>query len=332
MPASYRSINYSLRPAKAIERKMLCTAFRRLQPIQRVEEYRYVGFGAIHFSDFYLFHRELGISDMLSIERETDSKACFRFNKPFKCIELKFGPSSEVLPGLDWEKNSIVWLDYDDPLDRSIISDIATLTQRLSAGSVLIVSVNAHPRPDPGVEARQRYEEETGSSFNLDDYRMRIVQELVGEKLPSDVTGVHLRGQELGRVFHRIIAGEIAEQLSIRNGLISAEDRLLFRQLFNFRYSDSAKMITVGGVFYDSSQIDRMDKCDFEFLPFVRTGSDAYAIEVPQLTPKEIRHLNSQLPSVPATKLCAPGVPSGDLTRFLEVYRYFPTFSEIFNG
>lgn len=65
MPGSYRIINYPLRPAKAIERRMLCAAFERLHPFQRIERYRYVGFGSIYFSDFQLLHRQLGITDML---------------------------------------------------------------------------------------------------------------------------------------------------------------------------------------------------------------------------------------------------------------------------
>jgi len=70
MPPSYRIINYALRPAKAIERRMLCAAFERLHPFQRIQDYRYVGFGSIYFSDFQLLHRQLGITDMLSIERD----------------------------------------------------------------------------------------------------------------------------------------------------------------------------------------------------------------------------------------------------------------------
>ena len=39
---SYESINYALRPAKAIERRMLCEVFRRLYPFQPIDQYGYV--------------------------------------------------------------------------------------------------------------------------------------------------------------------------------------------------------------------------------------------------------------------------------------------------
>src|SRR6266851_4701805 len=39
-----------MRPAKSIERKMLAESFRRLHPFQRINEYRYIGFGSIYIS------------------------------------------------------------------------------------------------------------------------------------------------------------------------------------------------------------------------------------------------------------------------------------------
>ncbi len=65
---SYRKINYRVRPAKSIQRKMLCDALLRLSFFEPVENYRYVGFGSTTFTDFILFHKILGIKDMISIE------------------------------------------------------------------------------------------------------------------------------------------------------------------------------------------------------------------------------------------------------------------------
>ena len=63
MVDSFRRIDYSLRPAKHAERRMLCDVFRRLTHFQPVETYCYVGFGSVWFSDFVLFHRALGVSE-----------------------------------------------------------------------------------------------------------------------------------------------------------------------------------------------------------------------------------------------------------------------------
>lgn len=329
MPGSYRIINYTLRPAKAIERRMLCAAFERLYPFQRIERYRYVGFGSIYFSDFQLLHRELGITDMLSIEKDISAKACFRFNRPYKCVRLKFATSAEVLPTLDWRRRTILWLDYDDRLNVDILGDIATVCLRATSGSLVVVSLNAQPDAEPNKEDRDRYQEETGKSFDLSDYRVRIAKKLIGEKLPAGTSGADLRGQGLAKVFREIIHNEIAEQLSIRNAMLPAEEKILYRQLFHFRYRDGAQMLTVGGIFYRAAEERTVAACGFDKLPFTRSGPEHCGIKAPCLTAKEVRHLNSQLPTKSSVKLRAPGVPDADIQRYAEVYRYFPAFSEI---
>lgn len=329
MPGSYRVINYALRPAKAIERRMMCATFERLHPFQRIEEYRYIGFGSIYFSDFQLLHRELGISDMLSIEKDVSAEACFRFNLPYNCIELRFGSSSEVLPTLDWRPLTIFWLDYDDRLNVDILGDLATVCSRATGGSVVVISVNAQPDAEPSKEDRDTYEEETGRLFDLGEYRVRIAKELVGEKLPAGTSGAGLRGQDLAKVFREMIHNEIAEQLSIRNAMLPTEERILYRQLFHFRYRDGAQMLTVGGILCRAAEVQTLAACDFDTLPFVRSTSEHCDIKVPCLTSKEIRHLNSQLPRSPPAELDAPGVPNADVRRYVEIYRYFPTFTEV---
>ena len=72
-------LDYRLRPAKSIERKMLAESFRRLSQFGRVDLYRYVGFGSLYFSDFLLFHKLLGFKHMLSIEKSDDSNVQSRF-------------------------------------------------------------------------------------------------------------------------------------------------------------------------------------------------------------------------------------------------------------
>ncbi len=96
--SSYQGINYSLRPGKATERKMLCEAFRKLSFFRKLESYQYVGFGSTYFSDFSLFHKSLGLKNMISIEQNTQDCYRFEFNKPFKCIDLRLGHSNNILP------------------------------------------------------------------------------------------------------------------------------------------------------------------------------------------------------------------------------------------
>ena len=141
---SYRLIDYTLRPAKFAERKMLCDMLSRLKAFGSLENYWYIGFGSIWFADCVLFHRTLGIEHMISIEKETAHKARFVFNKPYRSIELNMGNSAQILPNLDcWGLRSIIWLDYDDPLSPSILDDVRTVATRAGSGTALIVTVQA---------------------------------------------------------------------------------------------------------------------------------------------------------------------------------------------
>ena len=60
-PRNDEIMNYLFRPAKNIERKMLCEALSRLSIISDVKHYQYVGFSSVYFADFSLFHKQLGI-------------------------------------------------------------------------------------------------------------------------------------------------------------------------------------------------------------------------------------------------------------------------------
>ena len=108
--SSFRRIDYSIRPAKHAERRMLCDIFRRLRPFGRIEDYIYIGFGSVWFSDFSLFHRALGVKKMLSIEHAADAQARIEENKPFN-IPVDYRSSADVLPDLDWSSRMFLWLD-----------------------------------------------------------------------------------------------------------------------------------------------------------------------------------------------------------------------------
>lgn len=318
MSRSYEDINYSLRPAKNIERKMLCEALRRLSPFGKVESYRYIGFGSTYFTDFSLFHKGLGIVNMISIERDVDNEERFLFNVPFKCVRMQFGESTSVLPSLSWDTRTIIWLDYDGKLDSSALADVKFFCSNASSGSVIVVSVNAHPEPFHSLNPEER-----------PAARLAKLRRLVGQdKVPVDVEGKGLTNWGLASVCHRIICNEIDETLSERNAGRFDAERFLYKQLFHFRYQDGARMLTTGGVVHDAGQDPQFAACSFDDLDFVRTGDGPYGISVPNLTYRELRHLDAQLPTDDEGKLHAPGVREADLRKYVATYRWFPHFTE----
>lgn len=310
--SSHRVIHYGLRPAKNIERKMIGEALQRLTHFKNLHKYRYIGFGSRYFSDFTLIHKTLGIHQMISIEKDSTNKDWFEFNRPYKCVIPIYNHSNSILPSLDWNILTILWLDYDGKLDTSVFSDIMSFCSSAIAGSVLLVTVNADTN--------------TGQFTSFED-RMREFSNDIGEsRIPSGIKGKDLNKKNNPRVLRKIIDNEILEKLSIRNGVLPVEQRLTYRQLFNFVYEDGAQMLTVGGIIYEEGQENILEKCSFSDFEYIRTGEQFYKIEVPNLTFREIHYLNQHLPL--AGKFPTSFIPSKEINQYAQIYRYFPTFTE----
>jgi len=95
------SVQYDLRPAKQVERRMFVDAFQRLaQAGFEIRDYQYTGFGSIFFVDFIIFHKLLGISKMLSIEHDERIETRVKFNCPFECVDVKIDLATNVIPTL----------------------------------------------------------------------------------------------------------------------------------------------------------------------------------------------------------------------------------------
>jgi hypothetical protein len=315
---SYRKIDYRLRPAKSIERKMLAEAFRKLSEFGRVDKYTYVGLGSVYFSDLILFHRALGFRRMVSIEDEDDTiiQDRFLFNVPFsrKSLELRFGSAGNEMAQMSWDVRSIVWLDYDRKLSSDKLSDIAFVCSKAVSGSVIIVSVNA--------SSASTDEELTEEGKPIEKFKSAMG----AGRVPAGTTSKSLSGWGTAQVCRTIIQNEIEEALKQRNGILPPGGKMRYQQLFNFRYSDGAKMLTVGGVLYDEGQEHILKKCAFDQLDFYRPGEDAHNIRAPLLTFKELRALDAHLPS--DFDGCTVPVPAEDIEKYAEVYRYFPYFVE----
>ena len=311
-----KSLNYDIRVSKTIERKMLCETFARLSAFSSISSYRYIGMGSYYFTDFRLFHRNLVIVDMVSMEWDTGNKPRFHFNRPFNCVEVMFGTSSEIIPDLSWEKKTILWLDYDSHLDASKLLDIKEFVAKAAPGSLLIVTLAADTKDLEEQDMTKRLEK---------------IKAVVGRnRVPRDVEEKNLPKWGTAKLYRRIVNDEVYETLAIRNGGQDSSQSLQYKQLFNFHYTDGAKMVTTGGLIYNQQQEKVIDNGLFDSLNFIRSGEAEYSIERPVLTYKELRYLDSILPQPLDTEqiLMAQGIPKNDVTSYKELYRYFPTFTE----
>ena len=318
MSASYRVIDYSLRPAKFAERKMLSEALGRLKVFGSLRTYRYVGFGSVWFADCVLFHRSLGIEELISIEREREHEGRFRFNNPYRGIELRMDDSAAVLPSLDWGHRTIVWLDYDDPLSPAILDDVRTVATRACPGTALIVSVQTEKILDKRDAGNDPVHVKVPEQFHR----------LFGDdRTPQNLSSADLRGWRLSKTSRRAVGEEIANGLKQANAARTLGQRMEFRQVVAFEYADGAKMTTLGGVFVDEGQGAVFEGADFGDLSFYRGGDDALRIEVPMLTPREMRHLDRSLPRREGEAMDFGEMPSRDADLYATLYRYLPNFA-----
>jgi hypothetical protein len=323
-------INYTLRPAKHAERKMFCETFGRLSALDNLKNYRYIGMGSAYFSDFSLFHKTLGISKLVSIEGEDEGyqKERINFNKPYSCIDVKFGYTHEVLPALPWDQwknKSIVWLDYVDSLMSYMLGDLDTVIFNIQPGSVILISVNI--------------EKEVNNNPNLKisdkDYRIKKLIENVGrENIPTRAYDMNLSVEKNKIIIREIINNSILTALKNKNCGLEAENQILYQQLFNIYYKDSADMLTVGGIIYNKEQAVILNKM-FSNLDFVRSDEKCFDLVVPKLTYREIHALDKLLPNKKTNKtgIAKTGrkkipLSEEDIKNYAKIYRYFPTFTE----
>ena len=313
--SSTRAVNYSIRANKHIERRMLFEVLQRLDRLPpRLSTYRYVGFGGIYFTDLLLAHRDLGISDLVSIEKTTHRDR-FEFNKPLACIALRFDTSGKVLPTVLAELGdapAIFWLDYDGLIDQSVIADAALVAGAATPWTVLIITVNC----EPGPEAE----------------RLATVRRRLGNALPPDITyAAQLGGWKLGNLSHRMITGAIDATLVDRNAAIAPKERMLYHQLVRFHYADGAKMMTTGGIFCTAADAGVLPET-FSGLPQLRERAEPpLLLDAPILTAREVRHLSDQLPEKgpPAPRPSAPGLAPSDVERFADMYRHYPLYAQV---
>jgi hypothetical protein len=293
MPRSYENT-----PSKAVARLIFIDLLRRLTPIRPPKDYQYVGFGALEFVDFDLIHRQVGIADMISIEK-SGSIERYEWNRPFNSITVIGGRASTILPSIDWSRPSIVWLDYTDPLKTEVIGDVETVARRLIPGSVLAITLNAHPL-----------------KFGEGGRKAELEKNITPERVPLGVSDDRLGDWGLAEVQYEVLAAVIKESFASRG------DGASFRQLLHIHYKDSARMQILGGIVSAPDIEAILDQCRFDDMPETRSAKDALYIRVPLLTHRERAWADQQLPLVPgASSLVMPGIDPKDLHDYADVYR-----------
>jgi hypothetical protein len=321
---SFEHIDYSVRRAKYAERRMLRDIFRRLRPFGQVEDYEYIGLGSVWFSDFLLFHRSLGIKSMISIEKAEGAKARFEYNRPFH-IDLRFGHTSKVLPKTNLQGRKVIWLDYDDALRPEILRDVRTVALKAGSGSLLAVTVRCSASRETDQFRTERAE---GDESDTRNPSARFMDNFSDFKVRDDIIDADLEGYVFGRLSLELINEQVDDVLSKRK----ATDVGLVKRLpvCSFEYADGAQMTTAVMLFVGEAEEPLVGECDFQSLDFI-DGQDPVYIDVPNITPKEFRDLEQQLPLPEGAQLDCGVVPPEQVSQFVKFYRYLPNYAVIEN-
>lgn len=315
--ASFEAINYSVRPNKCVERKIIFESLSRLSLAFKFSDYHYVGMGSMWFVDFVMAHKYLAIKNLTSFElAEYHPRA--EFNRPYKNINVIAGPAADGIAEFDWTKPAIVWLDYDSGADNpAIFDDSADLAARISFDSILMVTVNAH----------------LGTIPKLDEHGKEVTKHeslrlMLKDAAPSKEEFPHINAKKFPSVLATCLIRHIerAHRRSGRGGK--------FVPFLNFKYTDNAPMITVGGMFVNEVSEGKLLN-DPHFKDSEYFSEELYEISIPPLTHRERMALDALLPSEASLSQAEVKDVLGftlrqdQLDGYSKFYKLYPTYGEL---
>lgn len=288
---------YAFRPAKRIQRLMFCDMLRCLRVVRPMRDYLYVGLGHWQFVDFELMRREVGIVDMLSIERNTNDKPRFENNLPYSEVRLQFGEAYDHLQDLDPETPTVVWLDYTATLRSDVLRDLRLLAERLKPGSIIAATVNSHP--------------------GREDERLTRLRALLGEDIvPGDVVEEELDRAGLPKVQRRILMEQVADAAATRPQPVE------LRQTMLVTYADAAPMLFWAALLDDgSTEISSAYKA-MQHLEEFRDGDQPLEVTVPVLSTREVTGLNELMSQGQRPQV--KGLTTSECDAYIELRRWYP--------
>jgi hypothetical protein len=308
---SPKKINYETRPFKFTERKMLLSTFIRL--CNKYEDfYQYIGFGGLSFTDFKLFHKELHISNMHSIEGGDFSIDRLSFNNPYSFIKIYKEFSTSALTKIDLSKKSIIWLDYDGDLDNYMFEDLSILMNKLPIGSIYLMTCN-----------KQLKSEKTGEIYQVEEFKEKF-----GSKVPFDIKSKNFSGEENHKTIRKMLLIHIENIIKGRN---RNNENIKFQQLYNIIYQENrgAKMFTFGGIITEKeTEFSTLNLSD---LLFIRTDDNIYRIEVPNITFKEEVYINQHVGNdQKIDELKGKNIiDENDIDKYIAIYKFLPNFFDV---
>ena len=151
---STSSVPFHLRPHKSVDRRLFVDLLARYERWRSITNYAYVSMGAYALEDHKMIHRRFGISRLVAFDRDENTVARQKFNRPVGsccCLKLESGEMIDKLDDILAERVAekyegvVFWLDYTEPAALGAqIREFRELLSRLDIGDVVRVTINAH--------------------------------------------------------------------------------------------------------------------------------------------------------------------------------------------
>lgn len=318
------TVNFAIRPNKFVERKLIFAGLSALDPVFVFSKHRYVGFGAVWFSDFVLAHQALSIKDMVSLEKDRNLAKRAEFNRPFDCIKVLHGDSELILPSLDYsDKRILAWLDYDSSLNDTVLEDVSTLCDKVQNGSVLIVTVNG---------SREHLPTEDAQGEALDDWQDRCREHFRLIAPNIGLAGLGPRAESKSK-YSQLLTEFLLRYVKRRLRITPRGLKAL--KLFDIRYRDGATMVTLGVALVNADLRDKILVQARNSAPLLMPEQpDQFVVDAPPLTYKEKAALDflmptNRSPTVETVKKQGFTLKSKQIKAYSRLHRYYPTFGEI---
>ncbi|ELA7626111.1 hypothetical protein Q7142_004412 [Vibrio parahaemolyticus] len=317
------SVPYHLRTNKAIERRIFFDLLGNLALGRDLKNYKYISLGGPMLADHQALHHELGLTKLVSIERDSAVLTRQDFNKPYSCIECWEGSTSDYINNFNEDDPVIIWLDYTDTKWGAQINDCVSLIENLKVYDIFKVTFNANPdslKGNSAVTPLEAFQTKANCS------------QLSANLTANDVKGMDRFALTISEMFMRATEDAL--------GL----EELVYVPLTQFRYIDNRhQMLTVTGIILPEDHENALcsllnDSHLANWSYMAESWKHIQEINVPDITLKERAEINRHLPcqegefdleTLPFKLDKNARKAKEKIDNYIKYYRFIPNFQRV---
>lgn len=280
------TIDYELRPAKNVDRRVFVDLLARSERHMTLEGASYTSMGGYPMTDHRMIHRRLGIENLVSIDGNSDVVSRQNFNKPTeKCVCLNMF-SNDLIDNLDnvfedqaidLQARKVIWLDYTSPCSLADqLNEFESLLRKVAVHDIIRITLNANN------DALKYSVKEGADQEEIRQARFKKLEDMVGAYLPHGSSDDNISKSNFPVLLAKIL-GIAARKALPANGSHT------FLPLSTVSYKDGQRMLTMTGIVIEKQNVDNfLNLTNFKSWPFFSEKfEDVKFLTVAVLTMKE---------------------------------------------